>query len=156
MRTHAAQKQSWGAYFEAENDPTCAADLREEPLSKRILPSNQITDRNNAWGLARTFSDLLREKGLLICGLDLPQTQRFAAYMSALLNEAALNPDQIRDMFGDYVARAQTRQIKSHVGYFWCLREELARAVTSLAPVIADPPTWSTEQAPAAPVEWSW
>jgi hypothetical protein len=87
--------------------------------------------------------------------LDLVETQRLAAYMSALLTEGALEPQQIRDMMDGYIAAARAKQIRSHVGYFWAMREDLARR-TRLPAAVLDPPVWTTTETPAKAVEWSW
>jgi hypothetical protein len=107
--------------------------------------------------LARHFSDAIRNNGLSILGLDLVETQRLAAYMSALLTEGALQPQQIRDMMDGYIAAARAKQVRSHVGFFWAMREDLARRV-KLSPVVLDPPAceWTSGEAPAKTVEWTW
>lgn len=144
-----------------ERDASRAADLREHetrPLSRRILPGRRQYDPDSAWGLARRFSDAIRDNGLSILGLDLVETQRLAAYMSALLAEGALTGPQIRDMVDGYIAAAKKKErVTSHVGLFWAMREDLARR-TTLPPVITDPPAynWTAAEAPAAAVEWSW
>lgn len=148
------------ADIDYERDPSNAPDLRERDnaaLSRRVLPGRRKCDPDSAWGLARRFSDVIRDNGLSILGLDLTETQRLAAYMSALLNEGALEAHQIRDMVDGYATAARAKRINSHVGYFWAMREDLARR-TKLPAVIMDPPAcnWTSSDAPASPVEWSW
>lgn len=143
-----------------ERDPSNASDLRDQdtrPLSRRILPGRKNYDPNSPWGLARHFSDSIRDNGLSILGLDLAETQRLAAYMSALLTEGGLEGTQIREMVDGYIAAARVRRVTSHVGLFWAMREDLARR-TKLTPAICDPPicTWTAAETPAAAVEWTW
>lgn len=149
-----------GADLDDERDPSNAPDLREggsQPLSRRVLPTRRRYDPDSPWGLARFFSDSIRDNGLSILGLDLVETQRLAAYVSALLSEGALDAAQIRDMMRGYISAAKAKQVRSHVGYFWAMREDLARRV-KLPPVICDPPAcvWTETEAPAATVEWAW
>lgn len=154
------KNQNRNADLDEERDPSYAPDLREysnRPLSRRVLPGRRKCDPDSPWGLARRFSDVIRDNGLSILGLDLVETQRLAAYMSALLTEGALDARQVRDMVDGYATAARAKRISSHVGYFWAMREDLARR-TKLPAAILDPPAcnWTATETPAAPVEWSW
>lgn len=122
-------------------NPAATSGMYDESRTaeKAVKATRSRHNPDTPMGLAMALAAALPPRFGFPGGLDRDERMRACKYMSQLLEENQVTPEQVRSMIAVFIKTVRSSQMTSPVGLFWAMRGKLL-----------------AEIAPASPEDYSW